>query len=612
MISNEKDDALILENGWSLSERAHEVGPLEDAATRTSDVGSMAMDEVRESVAKDMMGSGTSFSSPLEWKAGDAVQVPLVYCDFTASHRPLKSIESYIKNTCMPFYGNTHTNTSITGSQSTAFCSEARQIIAEACGAKITGKASQDVVLFAGNGTTCAIQLLTDCLGLKLYKNTDEKPLIILGPYGGLNLWIEHHSNMLPWRELGFDIETVNLRDGNVDLQHLEQILIQEANRSVKIGSFSAVSNLTGIIADDLAITAILHKYGALSVWDYATGASYMNMNMNPTHPDYPDPSLITKDAIVFSGHKILGGVGTPGVLVVKKRLVSQLNPPAMSGGGTVFYVTKESHRFLSNRVERYEGGTPNVVGIWRLGLAWQFKQRLKKMLPAGQTLEEYEIKRAKTIQERLKEIPNLLLLDGNVHTRKVPVFSFLIKCGNRFLHYNYVSALLNDLFGIQSRGGCQCAGPYAQMMLGMLKHNQAVEHWLVHAKDESLRPGVTRFSVPSLGTSPEQQEYVLNAIAWVARHGWKFMHVYCCNQRTGEWRHKSRPGAPLGKKERRWLSHYDPFRSKQGDNGDGIALNYQKALENANALLELVLKDQSSLSQALKMTEEIEGQSLR
>lgn len=117
---------------------------------------------------------------------------------------------------------------------------------------------------------------------------------------------------MLPWRELGFDIETVNLRDGNVDLQHLEQILIQEANRSVKIGSFSAVSNLTGIIADDLAITAILHKYGALSVWDYATGASYMNMNMNPTHPDYPDPSLITKDAIVFSGHKILGGVGTP------------------------------------------------------------------------------------------------------------------------------------------------------------------------------------------------------------------------------------------------------------------------------------------------------------
>lgn len=300
------------------------------------------------------------------------------------------------------------------------------------------------------------------------------------------------------------------------------------------------------------------------------------------------------------------------GVLVVKKRLVSQLNPPAMSGGGTVFYVTKDSHRFLSNRVERYEGGTPNVVGIWRLGLAWQFKQQLKKRLPVGQSLEDYEIKRAKIIQERLKQIPNLMLLDGNVETRKVPVFSFLVKCGSRFLHYNYVCALLNDLFGIQSRGGCQCAGPYAQMMLGMLEHNQAIEHWLVHSKDESLRPGVTRFSLPSLGTSPEQQEYVLNAISWVAKHGWKFMYVYCCNQRTGEWRHKSRPGAPLGKKERRWLSHYDPFRKKHAVNEDATYPDFQRALENANALLEMVLKDQSSLCQALKMTEEMEQKSLR
>ena len=186
MISNNKDDTLILENGWSLSEQAHETVALleEESSSSPNDVTCMAMDEVRESVAKDMLGSGTSFASPFEWKAGDAVKVPLVYCDFTASHRPLKSIEKYIEDSCIPFYGNTHTNTSVTGSQSTAFCSEARQIIAETCGAKITGKASQDVVLFAGNGTTSAIQLLTDCLGLKLYKDTDEKPLIILGPYG--------------------------------------------------------------------------------------------------------------------------------------------------------------------------------------------------------------------------------------------------------------------------------------------------------------------------------------------------------------------------------------------------------------------------------------------
>jgi selenocysteine lyase/cysteine desulfurase len=206
--------------------------------------------------------------------------------------------------------------------------------------------------------------------------------------------------------------------------------------------------------------------------------------------------------------------------------------------------------------------GTPNIVGIWRLGLVWQFKQRLKRMLHSDHNLVDSEIKRGREIQERLKQIPNLMLLDGHLDSPKVPVFSFLIKCGNRFLHYNYVCALLNDVFGIQCRGGCQCAGPYAQMMLGMLKHNQEVEHWLVHSKDELLRPGVTRFSLPAIGTTPEQQEYVLKAIEWVAKNGWKFMHVYRCNQRTGEWRHKSRPGAPLGKKERRWLSHYDPMNN--------------------------------------------------
>lgn len=600
----EKDQQLVLESGFSLSERAHEEDGKETSQVHEEET--MSIDQLREMVVNDMLGSDATFTSPLEWKAGDPVQVPLVYADFTASHRPVKSIERYLENTCMPFYGNTHTNTSITGSQSTAFCSEARQLIGEACGAKITGKASQDVVLFSGNGTTCAISLLIDCLGLKLYSESgNDKPLIILGPY-------EHHSNMLPWRELGFDIETINLRNGNVDLDHLEQVLKQNSSRSVKIGSFSAVSNLTGTIADDLAITAMLHKHGALSVFDYATGASYLNMNMNPTHPKYPDPSLIAKDAIVFSGHKLIGGVGTPGVLVIKKRLVSQVNPPSMSGGGTVFYVSKDSHRFLSNRVERYEGGTPNVAGIWKLGLVWQFKRRLLRLLPQGQNLVEFEIARAERIQQRLKGIPNLMLLDDGFEAQKVPVYSFLIKCGERFLHYNFVCALLNDLFGIQSRGGCQCAGPYAQMLLGMLKHNHDVEHWLVHSKDEALRPGVTRFSLPTIGTSQEQEAYVLNAIEWVAKHGWKFMHVYRCNQRTGEWRHKSRSAAPLGRKERLWLSHFDPLSPMKSVATYPPQISVQDALNNAHKLLQLVLKDQSSISQSLKMTEENDDTMLR
>lgn len=242
----------------------------------------------------------------------------------------------------------------------------------------------------------------------------------------------------------------------------------------------------------------------------------------------------------------------------------------------------------------------------------WQFKQRLKKMLHSDFNLVDFEIKRAKEIQGRLSEIPNLMLLDGHLLGPKVPVFSFLIKCGSRFLHYNYVCALLNDLFGIQSRGGCQCAGPYAQMMLGMQKHNQEVEHCLVHSKDELLRPGVTRLSLPAIGTTAEQEEYVLRAIEWVAKNGWKLMHVYRCNQRTGEWRHKSRPGAPLGKKERRWLSHYDPINSGESEANPQPQVSAAEALENADKLLLLSLRDQSSISQSLKMTDESDDSALR
>uniref|UniRef100_A0A7S4ABA3 Aminotransferase class V domain-containing protein n=1 Tax=Pseudo-nitzschia australis TaxID=44445 RepID=A0A7S4ABA3_9STRA len=615
------------------------------------------------------------FNSALEWKPNVPLRVPMVYCDFTASHCPLNSIEDYIRQTCLPFYGNTHTNTSVTGGQSSAFVSEARQIIAEVCNAKITGKASQDVVLFAGNGTTAAVRLLIDCLGLKHFSDSNternggnrrgRKPLIVLGPF-------EHHSNLLPWRELGGDkfvVETARLaRDGSmVDMKDLERILISHRKNNPDcpfiIGSFSAASNVTGTVVDDIAITKLLHKHGALSFWDYATGASYLNVNINPTPSLYSDDKAadLAKDAVFFSGHKLLGGGGgTPGVLIVKKQLVSSLNPPGQAcGGGTVFYVTKDRHRFLSDRIERYEGGTPNVVGIWRLGLVWRLKLSLK--ISAGKILSsekkqnengngngsaknqqdlsslllEYDLMRARNIQERLLKISNLVLLDGKFSSSvaKLPIYSFLIRCGNRFLHYNYVCALLNDVFGIQSRGGCQCAGPYSQYLLGMNNtdksngdctggcgSNEAVENWLVHTKDELMRPGATRLSLPSMGTTPEQEDYVLEAIRWVATHGWKLLHVYRCNHRSGEWRHKSRQSSPLGTNDRRWLSHYRMKASakEDADNNDGKTGTSSmeegsllaNAMKNANKMLLLVIHDQSSISQTLKMVEEEESPS--
>jgi tRNA(Ile)-lysidine synthase TilS/MesJ len=335
---------------------------------------------------------------------------------------------------------------------------------------------------------------------------------------------------------------------------------------------------------------------------------------MNPRHQDY-GPELTAKDAIVMSGHKLLGGVGTPGVLIIKKHLVSQQNPPTRSGGGTVFYVTEDHHRFLSNRVERFEGGTPNIVGIWRLGLALTNKLQLKRQIQhlehsVATSVLEYDILRARRIQQELAAIPNLVLMDGAFSEsvrNKLPVHSFLIKCGTRFLHYNYVCAVLNDFFGIQSRGGCQCAGPFAQYLLGIHGEvNAALEECLVHTKDELLRPGFTRLSLPTFGTTKAMEDFVIRAIEWVAANGWKVLHVYRCNHRTGDWRHRSRPGAPLGKTERKWLSHYRTgLRSFESNEESTMVPSLEQAFETANSLLALVVQDQSSLMQAIKMSHE-------
>lgn len=412
-----------------------------------------------------------------------------------------------------------------------------------------------------GNGTTSAVELLIDCLGLKhAAMDKANRPVVFIGPY-------EHHSNLLPWRESGCEIVMVPEcpKTCAVDLVALEQLLTNPAyTNRLKMGTFSAASNVNGKISDVNAIAAILHKHGALSFFDYATAAPYMPMNMNPPpSSQYPSASLVAKDAIFLSPHKMLGGVGTPGVLIVKKHLVNQVNAPSKSGGGTVFYVTNTHHRFLSNRIERYEGGTPNITGIMRTGLTFLLKRKVEEKYallreketgdgePLPATLLEYDCATYNRVVKSLAErAPNIVILgdDGCVGGQHLPIFSFLVRCGKRFLHYNYVCALLNDIFGIQSRGGCQCSGPYSQRLLGLTKVssdgtevpnelNEQVEHALVNFKEraEVLRPGYTRLSLPFKGVSDDEVEYVVSALEWISKHGWELMCQYRCNHRTGE-----------------------------------------------------------------------------
>lgn len=486
--------------------------------------------------------------------------------------------------------------------------------------------------LFRGNGATSAVELLIDCFSLKQASlDRANRPVVFIGP-------CEHHSNLVPWRETGCEIVMVPECPvtRSVDFAFLERWLKKpEYKKRVKMGTFTAASNVTGKLFDVDRIAATLHRYKALAFFDYATACSYTKIDMNPMTTDqYPSASLAAKDAVFISPHKMLGGVGTPGVLIVKKNLVSQINSPSRSGGGTVFYVTNTHHRFLSNRIERYEGGTPNVAGIVRVGLTFLMKRKAdaRYQMLRDRRKDEKHFKIPRSIEDLDRSTfvkvacylkihaPSLVLLGNDDGARNLPIFSFLIRFGKRFLHYNYVCAILNDVFGIQSRGGCQCAGPYSQRLLGLVNstpegefpsvRNEEIEDALYRYKEraELLRPGYTRLSLPFKGTQAAESEYVMKALVWIARNGWALMCQYRCNHRTGEWRHSSRQGKPLGR-DRRWLSHYDlgvvnveEHLNTTTEFEHGAVL--ENALANADRILAAAKSDHRTISEAMKMVD--------
>jgi selenocysteine lyase/cysteine desulfurase len=273
----------------------------------------------------------------------------LVYADYTASGRALSFIENYIRDRVLPLYANTHTEASATGRHTTALREDARRLIHRA----VNG-AEDDVVLFCGSGSTGAIDTLTRVLDL----GRSGRPVVFIGPY-------EHHSNELPWRESVADVVTIGEdADGRPDLEQLEHELRRHAGRALKIGSFSAASNVTGIITDVERTARLLHAHSALSFWDYATAGPYLPIDM------------AGKDAVFLSPHKFVGGPGTPGVLVVKRALLRNA-VPSVPGGGTVLFVSPNGHAYHPDPEIREEGGTPAIVESIRAGLVFELKEEI-------------------------------------------------------------------------------------------------------------------------------------------------------------------------------------------------------------------------------------------
>ena len=471
--------------------------------------------------------------------ADSAVRTPfgmrrVTYADYTASGRSLDFIEDQIRHRVLPMYANTHTETSGTGRQTTAFREEARAIIRRCVG----GAEGEHAVIFAGSGSTGAIDRLIGIMGLRIpaglddrYGFTesiplDERPVIFVGPY-------EHHSNELPWREsIASVVEIREDADGHIDLEDLERRLVEFADRPLRIGSFSAASNVTGILSDTSAISSLLHRHGALSFWDFAAAAPYVGIEMRSprtTGDDY-------KDAIFLSPHKFIGGPGTPGLLVVRTELLRN-RVPSVPGGGTVSYVTQIEHSYLADPEHREEGGTPAIVESIRAGLVFLLKEKV-----GSDEIRRREADFIRRAIDSWSDNPRIRIL-GSLDADRLSIVSFVVRAPDhlgpeRFLHYNFVVALLNDLFGIQARGGCSCAGPYGHRLLDIDVDRSHQFESQVAAGCEVVKPGWVRVNF-NYFLDEDEFEFILEAVHRVADDGWRLLPEYRFDAATAVWRHR-------------------------------------------------------------------------
>jgi selenocysteine lyase/cysteine desulfurase len=463
----------------------------------------------------------------------------VVYADYTASGRALSFVEDAIRDLVLPRYANTHSETSGTGRQTTRFREDARALIRRAVGADPV----EHAVVFCGSGSTAAIDRLVQVLGLRVPRGLDERygwtamvpdherPVVFIGPF-------EHHSNDLPWRESIAEVVTIpEDADGHVDLVALETALLATADRPLRIGSFSAASNVTGILTDVRAVSALLHRHGALAFWDYAAAAPYVAIDVAASQRG-PDGHLDHLDAVFLSPHKFVGGPGTPGVLVARRALFDNA-VPAVPGGGTVAYVNAVEHRYHDDVERREEGGTPDIVGAIRAGLAFAVKDAVGTDLIAAR--EEALTRHAIAAWE---QEPNLEVL-GSHTAERLSIVSFVVRHGpGRYLHHDLVVALLNDLLGIQARGGCSCAGPYGHRLLGIdLDRSHAFERVLATGC-EGIKPGWVRVNFP-WSTSDAVARFLVEAVRLVARDGWRLLDDYRFEVATGRWTHRAGTSTP-------------------------------------------------------------------
>jgi selenocysteine lyase/cysteine desulfurase len=460
------------------------------------------LEEYFQPFRSQVIGLNQEFDSPYGKKN-------IIYADWTASGRLYRPIEQKISEVFGPFMANTHTESNITSLMMTGIYNQSRKIIKEHVNAD-----EHDALILDGFGMTSVMNKFQRMLGIRVHEqwkerlqlSENERPVIFL-------THMEHHSNQTSWLETLGDVVVLSPdKYGGVDINHLVKLLQHYKNRKMKIGSFTACSNVTGIQTPYHQLAKIMHQHGGICLVDFAAAAPYVTIDMHPKDP------LEKLDAVFFSPHKFLGGPGTSGVLVFDKRLYAN-HVPDHPGGGTVTWTNPwGEHQYYSDIELREDGGTPGILQAIRTALCLNLKNQM-----GVDNILNREKELLRILLPSLVEIPGLHLLDGHLTTR-LGIVSFYIEN----IHYNLIVRLLNDRFGIQVRGGCSCAGTYGHYLLHIDKPSSKQISEQINQGDLSKKPGWVRFSLHPVMTNEEILLFV-NAIREISLNinEWKKDYLY-------------------------------------------------------------------------------------
>jgi len=493
----------------------------------------------------------------------------MLYADYTASGRSLAFVEDYLLS-LQRLYANSHTEDDFSGRVTTDLLHQAEEMIKRALNAGPDGR-----IIACGTGATGAIDRMQQLVGVKLPAASrsllygllqgfvgaesmpvllehieQRQPVIFVGPY-------EHHSNEISWREsLATVVEVRMSADGGIDLDHLLELVGRpEFQDRLRIGSFSAASNVTGMRSPVHEIAKLLHSRGALAFFDYAASAPYVPIDMNPESSDETEDASL--DAVFLSPHKFLGGPGASGLLVFNKRCYHDELPPSIAGGGTVDYVGPEDHDFISDIEAREKAGTPGILQTLKAALVFEVKESI-----GIERIEQREAELVHRVFERWGGHSQIEILGNPDPDRRVGIVSFNLRdARGQYLHPRFVTTLLNDLFGIQSRAGCSCAGPYGHKLLDIdpVKAGE-YRNWISRGY-HGVKPGWCRVGFHYVFDEPEV-EYLIDCIEFVAEYGHLFVHQYRFDARGGGWKHRFWKEEPVEFSLQAALRHSQPMVS--------------------------------------------------